>query len=224
MFVNSKLIQIFQAAVVIGLVLAQGIHAAEVIIFDSRRPIAMSEKEKPFKDYYLNAGAEMGLKKGVVLLVQRRVPLYNTLTNSSAGDLQIQVAKIKIIHVQNRLSVARLVSESSRDELPVLEDPFILIGDHVDLGSASTAEADAPAGPDGSSPKETATFAPQETKPVETKPIPQPEPQAQVQPQQTPPPTTVAVELKTESIQKPTVIDNKSVERQTATLDNPTLQ
>ena len=192
------------------LLLVPQVYATEVIIFDSRRPIAMSEKEKPHKDFYLNAGVEMGLKKGVVLNVQRRVPLYNTVTNSSAGDLQLHVAKIRIIHVQNRLSVARLVNESTPSELPILEDSYILIGDRVDLGSA-TAEAETPA-PAESSPKETAAFAPQEeaklpeAKPVDVKP----------------PEAVVAVELKVEAA--PVVPDNKSVERQTATLDNPTLQ
>lgn len=180
------------------LILVPQVYANEVIIFDSRRPIAMSDKEKPQKDFYLNAGVEMGLKKGVTLNVQRRVPLYNTVTNSSAGDLQLHVAKIKIIHVQNRLSVARLVNESTPMDLPILEDSYILIGDRVDLTSAAAAEAETPA----------PSFAPQQeaTKEPEVK---QPEPVA-------------AVELKTEST--PTILDNKSVERQTATLDNPTLQ
>lgn len=174
-------------------------YANEVIIFDSRRPIAMSDKDKPQKDFYLNAGVEAGLKKGVVLSVQRRVPLYNTITNSSAGDLQLHVAKIKVIHVQNRLSVARLVNEATPIELPILEDSFILIGDRVDLGSATTAEIESPAEP---------SFAPQQ--------------EAIKQPEAKPTEPVAAVELKVESA--PVIQDNKSAVRQTATLDNPTLQ
>lgn len=209
-----------------SLVLASKLHANEVIIFDCRRPIAMSDKEKPLKDFYINAGVEMGLKKGVILSVQRRVPLYNTLTNSSAGDLQIQVGRLKLVHVQNRLSVARLVNESTKEELPILEDPYILIGDRIDLGSA-TAEAE---GSEGSA-KDTATFAPQESAPVPA-PAPvvapvleQPKPVAPEATAPTPPTDkTVSVDLKIETLQKPTLLDNKSAERQTATLDNPRLQ
>ena len=178
------------------------VYATEVIIFDCRRPIAMSENDKPQKDFYLNAGSEMGLKKGVIVTVHRRVPLYNTVTNSSAGDLQLDVAKLKVIHVQNRLSVARLVNESKKNnDDPILEDPYILIGDRVDLGTATAAEAD----PVDTTPKETAAFAPQA-------------------------PSPVSVDLKVEVLPAPTpapapvIPDQKSVERQTATLDNPTLQ
>lgn len=206
-----RLLQIVQSALIGSSLLISRVQANEVTIFDVRRPIAMSDHEKTYKDFYLNGGIEMGLKKGVILTVQRRVPLYNTLTNSSAGDLNIEVAKIKIIHVQNRLSVARLLNEPSRAEIPILEDSFILIGDRVDLGSA-TAEADGPSGE--SAAKEKAAFAPQESK---EEPAPQALP--------TPPiDKTVSVDLKVETLQKPTILDNKSVERQTATLDNPTLQ
>lgn len=209
------------------LLLTEASRAAEVIIFDSRRPIAMSNTEKPAKDFYLNAGSEMGLKTGVILTVQRRVPLYNTVTNSSAGDLQLVVGKVKIIHVQNRLSVARLVNESKKEDTPILEDAFLLIGDHVDLGSAS-ADAEGE-----SSAKDTASFAPQEV-PAKSEPkmesappvapavVTPPTPAAEVK--ENPPPQAAVVELKVETMPKPVIPDHKSVERQTATLDNPTLQ
>ncbi len=204
---------IFVKRVILSLlILVPQVYATEVIVFDCRRPIAMSDKEKPQKDFYLNAGVEMGLKKGVTLNVQRRVPLYNTVTNSSAGDLQLHVAKIKIIHVQNRLSVARLVNENTPMDLPILEDSYILIGDRVDLGSAASAEAETPA----------PSFAPQQEASKQPEPIKEPAKEPTSEPTVKPVEPIAAVDLKVEST--PTILDNKSIERQTATLDNPTLQ
>jgi hypothetical protein len=66
------------------------------------------------------------------------LPLYDTYQNHSAGDLLLKVAKIKIIHAQKGLAVARLYAEFSREDAPLLEDNFIMVGDSVDLASATT--------------------------------------------------------------------------------------
>jgi hypothetical protein len=115
---------------------------AELTIFDVRKNIAMSDDEKVYRDFYINAGSEAGLATGQIITVQRRMPLYDSYQNRSAGDLDLKVAKIKIIHVQKGLAVARLFSEFTRDNAPLLEDPFIMVGDRLDLNSA-TSEKDA---------------------------------------------------------------------------------
>jgi hypothetical protein len=111
---------------------------ADVTIFDVRKNLPMSDNETVYRDFYLNGGSESGLSVGMVLTVQRRMPLYDSYQNRSAGDLQLKVAKIKIIHVQRGLAVARLHSEFTREGSPLLEDPFIMVGDRLDLESASS--------------------------------------------------------------------------------------
>lgn len=69
--------------------------AGELTIFDVRKPIALSDKEAPVKDYYINAGAEAGLQKGMIITVMRKVPLYDNYQSRSAGDLTVPVAKSK---------------------------------------------------------------------------------------------------------------------------------
>jgi hypothetical protein len=106
----------------------------------------MSESEPVYRDYILNTGSEAGLSVGMLLTVQRRIPLYDSYQNRSAGDLQLKVARIKIIHVQHGLAVARLHAEFTREGTPLLEDNFIMVGDKVDLSSAgSDKKADQPA-------------------------------------------------------------------------------
>ncbi len=118
--------------------------AADLNIFDVRKNLPMSDSDPVYRDFYLDGGSESGLSVGMVLTVYRRMPLYDSYQNRAAGDLQLKVAKVKIIHVQRGLAVARLQSEFTRDSAPLLEDPFIMVGDHIDLSSAaSDKKADA---------------------------------------------------------------------------------
>ncbi len=111
---------------------------ADLTIFDVRKSLPMSDDEKALRDFYINGGSEAGLANGMVITVQRRLPLYDSYQNRSAGDLDLKVAKVKIIHVQKGLAVARLHSEFTRESAPLLEDNFIMVGDRLDLGSATS--------------------------------------------------------------------------------------
>lgn len=126
--------------------IASSAFAADVTIFDARKSLSLSDSEPSYRDFYLNGGTDAGLKAGMIFSVIRKLPLYDTYENRSPGDLVIRVGKIKIIHVQKNISVARLHSMLTRDNLPLLEDNFIMVGDKLDLASAEgdkKAEAEA---------------------------------------------------------------------------------
>lgn len=124
------------------LIFAPTMALAELTIFDVRRTLPMSNDEKAYRDFYINGGSEQGLQPGMVIVVQRRQPLYDSYQNRSAGDLDLRVARVKIIHVQRGLAVARLHSEFSRENAPLLEDPFLMVGDRLDIGSATYDKTD----------------------------------------------------------------------------------
>jgi hypothetical protein len=133
---------------------------ADPTIFDVRKTLPMSDDETVYHDYYINGGPESGLTPGMIITVERHLPLYDTYRNHSAGDLQLKVAKIKIIHSQKGLSVGRLQSEFSRADAPLLEDNFIMVGDTLNLATA-THEG-----------KKTADSAPPSATPVAVTPEP----------------------------------------------------
>jgi hypothetical protein len=124
------------------LILAPLQAAADLTIFDVRKNIAMSDSDPVYRDFIINGGSDAGLSVGMLLTVQRRLPLYDSYQNRSAGDLQLKVARIKIIYVQKTLAVARLHNEFTREAAPLLEDNFIMVGDHIDLASASSDKGD----------------------------------------------------------------------------------
>lgn len=117
-------------------------HATEITIFDMRKSLSMSEQDPSYRDFYINRGSDAGLRPGMVITVTRRIPLYDSYQNRSAGDLRVNVGRVKIVHTQPGLSVARLFDEMSRENQPLLEDNFIMVGDELDLASA-TSEAKA---------------------------------------------------------------------------------
>lgn len=119
-------------------VLARFSIAEEISVFDMRKTLAMADGDKVYRDFYLSKGFAAGLKPGMILTVKRRQPLYDTVHNRSAGDLNVAVGRIKVIHADKDIAVAREYQEFSRDDMPLLEDDFIMIGDEVDLSSATT--------------------------------------------------------------------------------------
>ena len=114
-------------------------HAKDATVFDVRRPIAMENDEKPPKDYYINAGANDGLKAGMIVTVERRQSLYDPYQNKSPGDLVVTVGQLRLIHVQGDMSVARLENIDGRQNLPTIEFEAVMVGDKVDLASAKMA-------------------------------------------------------------------------------------
>lgn len=115
---------------------ATAAQAKDIAVFDIRRPVSMENGKEVPKDYYLNAGRESGLKVNMVVTVHRRQTLYDPFQNKSPGDLTIPVGRLRIIHAQEGLSVARLEDMLSREKLPTLDIDAIAIGDRVDIKSA----------------------------------------------------------------------------------------
>lgn len=106
-------------------------------IFEVRRQLALSNDEKTEKDYYIYAGSEEGVKEGTVYDVVRNVPLYDGFQNRSMGEITVKVAQLRVIFVDKNVSVARFHQDFTREGIPVLQENYILLGDLVDVKSAS---------------------------------------------------------------------------------------
>jgi hypothetical protein len=113
--------------------------AKDIAVFDIRRPLSMENGQELAKDYYINGGSETGLKAGMLVTVTRRLTLYDPFQNKSPGDLMIPVGRLRIIHVQDGLAVARLEDMLERVKLPNLDIDAVAIGDRLDLTTAKMA-------------------------------------------------------------------------------------
>ena len=110
--------------------------AKDPVVFDIRRPFAMKNGEVNQKDYFINQGSNHGIKINMVITVNRRLTMYDSFTNKTPGDLVMPIGKLRIIHVQDNLSVARLEKMEKRAYLPQLDYNAIMVGDRLDLNTA----------------------------------------------------------------------------------------
>ena len=84
-----------------------------------------------YRDFYINAGDGSALRKNMVVTVKRRINIKDAGTKS-VGDFDAVVGQLKIIHVGNKVSVAREFKLLPRDEAPMLEQVGIMSGDRID--------------------------------------------------------------------------------------------
>ena len=112
--------------------LPQKIRAADPSIIDVRRNIQLSDKDPVYRDYYVTAGPEVGLKPGMVVKVVRRLPMRDSTGTQSYGEMNVEVGQLRIIFVQDNMAVAREYELFSREELPMIEQTGIMIGDRIE--------------------------------------------------------------------------------------------
>ncbi|OQW50353.1 MAG: hypothetical protein A4S09_00735 [Proteobacteria bacterium SG_bin7] len=110
--------------------------ANDIMIFDVHKNIPLNNDEIVYKDYYINGGATDGIKKGMVLTVQRKSPIHDNLKNKSQGFLLNPMGRVQVIHVEQEFSIARLFSVQERDNTPITDLDSVMVGDLVDLATA----------------------------------------------------------------------------------------
>jgi hypothetical protein len=107
-------------------------RADEYTVYQVFRPVDLGETGvQPPKDIFVNMGTNQGVKKGTVLDVYRKISSFDNLTQKLAGDHVIPVGRIKVIHSDEKTSIARLDKFVSVDQEPALLPQAIMIGDVV---------------------------------------------------------------------------------------------
>jgi hypothetical protein len=133
------------AIVVIGLLLTisarSEMTSSSPMIFDMRKSLPLDPNEAVQRDFYINAGINEGLKPGSYVLVFRQTSIHDPILNKQQGMLTVPIGRVQILHVDRELAVARAISELTNRERPAVDFEGIMIGDRIDL---STATLDAP--------------------------------------------------------------------------------
>ena len=104
-------------------------------IFDVRISLPLEPEDEAYHDFYINAGPEAGLKKGMFVTVVRLVPVHDPIQNKQQATLTVDVARLQVIHVERNITVARLDSEFTDEDRPTLEYESVMIGDRIDPAS-----------------------------------------------------------------------------------------
>jgi hypothetical protein len=131
-FSFGRLLIIAGAMILVALFSWQTI-AADINIIEVRRNIPLSDEEPVYKDFYINAGNEAGLKRNQVITVYRRMAIRDAAGTQTFGELDIPVGQLKVISVISRVAVAREYKLISREDEPMLEQIGMMIGDRLQL-------------------------------------------------------------------------------------------
>ncbi|MEZ0391281.1 MAG: hypothetical protein ACAH59_03635 [Pseudobdellovibrionaceae bacterium] len=121
---------------ILTLLFSWEVFGADLNIIEVRRNIPLADDAPVYKDFYINAGNEAGLKKNMVVTVIRKMSVRDATGTQTYGELEVPVGQLKLISVQNRVAVAREFQLTSRDEEPMLEQIGIMIGDRLDLAGS----------------------------------------------------------------------------------------
>lgn len=120
--------------IIVLLIFSSGFAIAnDARVVEVRRNITLSDTDKVFKDFYIDAGADAGMKKGQTLTATRKINIRDASGSTNIGEIVIPVGELKVIAVYDKVTVARQTKLLERDELPMLEQIGIMTGDQVEL-------------------------------------------------------------------------------------------
>ena len=118
-------------------------HAAETVIYSVYQGVDLGEAPSseagteprtprtPLKDFFINAGSSQGMTPGTVLEVSRKMPTYDLLGEKLYKEVAFPIARIKVVHAEQGVAIARLEKMLPSDKTPVFSPRAIMVGDLV---------------------------------------------------------------------------------------------
>jgi hypothetical protein len=102
-------------------------------VFGIKSDYTMNDADARYRDVYVNMGTNQGLKKGSQLEAYRTVTTVDELNQRVGKNISYKIAKLKIIHADSDVSVARVQSFESPETTPVGSYANVMVGDRVDV-------------------------------------------------------------------------------------------
>lgn len=102
-------------------------------VYGVKTDFTMSDKDIALHDVYLNLGTSQGVKEGTVLDVYRTITTVDEVNKRVSDKISFKIAKVRVIHSESSVSVARVMEMHSPKETPLGEIPAIVVGDSVEV-------------------------------------------------------------------------------------------
>ncbi|HVJ63868.1 MAG TPA: FlgT C-terminal domain-containing protein [Bdellovibrionota bacterium] len=98
-----------------------------------RRELALTEAAAKGIDqeFVINAGSRLGLSKGSKLKVYRTLPVVDPYNGNKQLELKVDFAVLEVMHVEDDVAVAQLVSLTDAKKGPYVGLRGVLVGDYV---------------------------------------------------------------------------------------------
>lgn len=106
--------------------------AKDYVIYSISQEIPMGYKDEIIKkNFYMDMGANQGVKKGVLLDVYRVVSVLDPYENKKRFTHKIKIGEVKVLHTEESSSIGILNKLEAGEEAPVFEIGKMMIGDIV---------------------------------------------------------------------------------------------
>lgn len=102
-------------------------------VYGIKTDFMMSEQDKNIHDFYVNLGTGHGVKEGTMLDVYRTISTVDDLNKRVSKKISFRIAKLKVIHAEDGVSVARVEEMRPISETPIGEIPAVVVGDTVEV-------------------------------------------------------------------------------------------
>ena len=136
-FISRKLLKTylyFAGGLIANLILLiPSAQSTDFMVTSVIREVTLKQGDPNFKDFYINAGMNNGLKSGVYIDAKRKINAYDNMNSKMIGDTPIKVARLKLIHVDKNISVARLVKLYEKETTPISGYDSVMVGDTIEV-------------------------------------------------------------------------------------------
>lgn len=91
------------------------------------------ENEITKKNYYVNMGANQGVKPGTILDVFRIISKSNPYDNLKRVNYKVKIGELKVLHSDEEAAIGSIKKMKLGDEDPLFEIRGFMIGDSVSV-------------------------------------------------------------------------------------------
>ena len=109
-------------------------YAGDYKVFGIRTEFPMQDGQKLFRDVYVNMGTNQGIKNGSMLDVFRVTTSVDELNQKTGRNISFKIGRLKVIHAETDLAVARVTEMLSPDTTPIGSYTNVMVGDEVEVG------------------------------------------------------------------------------------------
>ncbi|MBI4924510.1 MAG: hypothetical protein HY843_01185 [Bdellovibrio sp.] len=104
----------------------------DFVVYNVQKALSFGNVDEVLeKDYFINMGHQNGLRVGSVLDVYRKISSYDVRTEKLYLNVTYHFARLKVIHVENQLAIARLEKFLPPEKTPIFSPPGVMAGDIV---------------------------------------------------------------------------------------------
>lgn len=108
--------------------------ARDHLIYSIDEEIPMGyENEKPKKNYYVNIGANQGVKSGTTLDVFRVISKSNPYDNLKRINYKVKIGELEVLHSDEGAAIGTLKQIKLGIKDPLFEINGFMIGDYVSV-------------------------------------------------------------------------------------------